>query len=225
MTGRDAGPTGEEPRLAPGPLLCMMPLAFDQPSRELAQELLGQTLVRVLDDGSRLAGRIVETEAYLGVKDKAAHAFGGRRTQRNESMYARAGTAYVYFTYGMHHCFNVVAGEVDEPVAVLIRALEPTEGLERMAVHRASNRRSSPLKETDLCSGPAKLCQALAIDRELDGEDLTSSDRIFIETTRQGPIELATLVNRARIGVDYAEDWAQRRLRWYIRESAHVSVR
>ncbi len=202
-----------------------MPPDYRQPSPTLAQSLLAQTLVRILDDGTRLAGRIVETEAYLGVKDNAAHSFGGRRTPRNESMYARAGTAYVYFTYGMHHCFNVVCGEVDEPVAVLIRALEPTEGLERMVVHRAASRCAKALKETDLCSGPAKLCQALAIDRELNAEDLTSSERIFIETTRQGPIDPATTVNRARIGVDYAGEWAQRPLRWYIQDSAHVSVR
>lgn len=157
-------------------------------------------------------------------------------------MYARAGTAYVYFTYGMHHCFNVVCGEVDEPVAVLIRALEPTEGLERMRTLRAAARRGKtakpviepastkrpparPLADTDLCSGPAKLCQALAIDRELDGEDLTASGRIFIETTRQGPIDPATWVNAPRIGVAYADEWAKRPLRWYLRDCAHVSVR
>ncbi len=198
---------------------------YRQPSTTLAQSLLAQTLVRILDDGTRLAGRIVETEAYLGVEDKAAHSFGGRRTPRNESMYARAGTAYVYFTYGMHHCFNVVCGEVNEPVAVLIRALEPTEGLERMVVHRAASRGAKALKETDLCSGPAKLCQALAIDRELDAEDLTISERIFIETTRQGPIDPATTVNRARIGIESAGEGAQRPLRWYIQDSSHVSVR
>ena len=95
---------------------------------KLARRLLGQRLVRTLGDGTRLAGIIVETEAYLGVRDRAAHSFGGRRTPRNESMFARPGTAYVYFTYGMHHCVNVVCGRRDEPVAVLIRALEPVEG-------------------------------------------------------------------------------------------------
>ncbi len=209
------------PRRTPRSILSRS--VYQRASPDLAKALLGQTLVRVLN-GVRLAGRIVETEAYCGVKDKAAHAFAGRRTARNESMYAAAGAAYVYFTYGMHHCFNVVAGEIDEPVAVLIRALEPTEGHERMTVHRAS-KRAAPLKDTDLCSGPAKLCQALAIDRTLDGEDLTTSTRIFIEKTRQGPIDPATLVNRPRIGVDYAEEWATRPLRWYIRGSAHVSVR
>src|SRR5690349_21341655 len=81
-------------------------------SAQLAQRLIGQRLVRVLDGGTRLAGIIVETEAYVGVKDRAAHSFGGRRTPRNEAMYQQAGTAYVYFTYGMHFCMNVVCGEV-----------------------------------------------------------------------------------------------------------------
>ena len=104
---------------------------FGAGSVEIAQRLIGSTLVRILDDGERLSGMIVETEAYLGVEDAAAHSFGGRRTARNEAMYAVGGTAYVYFTYGMHHCVNVVCGGIDEPVAVLIRALEPMEGMER----------------------------------------------------------------------------------------------
>ena len=91
----------------------------------LARALLGQLLVRVTDGGARLAGRIVETEAYLGVPDRAAHTFGGRRTPRNESMWGPAGHAYVYFIYGLHHCMNVVADEPGEPTAVLLRALEP----------------------------------------------------------------------------------------------------
>src|SRR5262249_30706689 len=105
---------------------------YARPAEELARALLGTTLVRVLDDGTRLAGRIVETEAYLGVEDRAAHSFGGRRTPRNEPMYGKPGMSYIYFTYGMHHCFNIVCGEVDEPVAVLLRGIEPTEGLEVM---------------------------------------------------------------------------------------------
>lgn len=116
------------------------------PAEELAPALVGMVLVRVLESGERLSGRIVETEAYLGVKDRAAHSYGGRRTARNEAMYARAGTAYVYFTYGMHFCVNVVCGREDEPVAVLLRALEPLEGLEAMARNRAAARRASTSK-------------------------------------------------------------------------------
>jgi len=193
---------------------------FEQGAAELAQQLLGASLVRVLEDGTRLAGRIVETEAYLGVKDRAAHSSGGRRTARNESMYAAAGTAYVYLIYGIHHCVNVVCGEREEPVAVLIRALEPSEAVATMFDQRSKARR-----ETDLCSGPGKLCQALAINRDLDGEDLATSPRLFIEDSGEAPLEPARIVNAARIGVDYAGEWANKPLRWYLGDSAHVSVR
>ncbi|MCH7790894.1 MAG: DNA-3-methyladenine glycosylase [Planctomycetes bacterium] len=190
----------------------------------LARRLLGQRLVRTLDDGTRLAGIIVETEAYLGVRDRAAHSFGGRRTPRNESMYASAGTAYVYFTYGMHHCVNVVCGRRDEPVAVLIRALEPVEGLDVMRTNRAARRaHKQPLRETDLCSGPAKLAQALGITRELDGVDLTRAGPLHLERARTRPLPRAAVVNTPRIGVGYAGRWAARRLRWRLAANPHVS--
>src|SRR5262245_56893700 len=111
---------------------------YGLPAARLARELLGCVWVRTLDSGARLAGRIGETEAYLGVKDKASHTYGGRRSARNEPMWGAPGLAYVYFTYGMHHCFNVVCGREGEPVAVLLRALEPVEGLEQMREHRST---------------------------------------------------------------------------------------
>ncbi|MCC6677046.1 MAG: DNA-3-methyladenine glycosylase [Phycisphaerales bacterium] len=200
----------------------------------LAPALLGQRLVRILPDGTRLAGLIVETEAYLGVEDRAAHSFGGRRTQRVKSMYQRPGTAYVYFTYGMHYCFNVVCGAVDEPVAVLIRALEPTEGLEAMRAARAGRpgkggmvaARRDParvVRDGELCSGPAKLCRAMSIDRSLDGADLVKDDRFFIETGRSADLEPRMIGRARRIGVDYAGDWARRELRWFVRGNPNVS--
>lgn len=189
----------------------------------LARALIGQQLVRVMEDGRRLAGKIVETEAYLGIEDRAAHSYGGRRTTRNEAMYARAGTSYVYFTYGMHHCFNVVCGEVDEPIAVLIRALEPTEGLDVMAQNRAARKSDKTLAESDLCSGPAKLCQALMIDKAQDRADLTTDNTIFIERIRKTPIHEQHVVSTPRIGIDYAGHWAHKPLRWYMKGSAHVS--
>ncbi len=178
--------------------------------------LLGQRLVRVLEDGMRLSGRIVETEAYLGMADRAAHSFGGRRTERVEPMYARPGTSYVYFTYGMHHCFNVVCGAIGEPVAVLVRALEPEEGVETMRRNRGGAR--------DLCRGPGRLCQALEIDRTLNGLDLVTDGRLFIEVTRRRPMEPRRLANTARVGVGYAKAWARRRLRWHVLDNPHVSV-
>ena len=183
----------------------------------LARALLGQTLVRKLDN-TRLAGVIVEVEAYLGTPDKAAHTYHGRRTPRNESMWGDAGHAYVYFTYGMHHCLNAVAGGKGDPVAVLIRALEPTEGLAKMYRHRKAARR-----DTDLCSGPAKLCQALRIDRKLDGHDLTKASPLFIEKSRRSMMPTSKIAAGPRVGVGYAEEWADKPLRFYIKQNTHVS--
>lgn len=194
---------------------------FERGAAAVARDLLGRRLVRVLDDGTPLAGTIVETEAYLGVRDRASHAFGGRRTPRNESMYARAGTAYVYFTYGVHHCFNVVCGGPGEPAAVLIRALAPDAGLEQMRRHRGGSGR--PWRDRDLCSGPGKLCQALAIDRGLDGEDLSRDPRLWIEPGRAVPPR--QVVRAARVGIGSSGDWASKPLRWCVRGSEHVSVK
>lgn len=183
----------------------------------LARALLGQRLVRILNK-QRLTGAIVEVEAYLGIEDKAAHTCNGRRTTRNESMWGDGGHAYVYFTYGMHHCLNVVASVADHPVAVLIRAIEPTEGIDRMYQHRKAARR-----DTDLCSGPAKLCQAMKIDRKLDGCDLVKGDGLFIEQVRKSPLPASRIAIGPRIGVSYAADWADRPLRFYIQDNPHVS--
>jgi DNA-3-methyladenine glycosylase len=180
----------------------------------VARALLGQRLVRVLD-GRRLAGIIVETEAYLGPKDQAAHSRNGHRSPRNDAMYADGGVAYVYFTYGMHHCFNVVAGSVDNPVAVLVRALQPTEGLDVMRRHRRVSR------DTALCSGPAKLCQALAIDRAFNGTDLVTGDALFIERVRR--TIAPRIIRTPRIGVAYAGDWAGKPLRFHLPDNPHVS--
>jgi DNA-3-methyladenine glycosylase len=130
-------------------------------------------LVRVVD-GVRLSGLIVETEAYMGEEDAACHASRGR-TPRTEVMYGPPGHAYIYFTYGMHHCFNVVTEREGFPAAALIRAMQPQEGLEEMRRNR-----SHPPDER-LTDGPAKLCQALAINRNLNGLDLCTSDLLFIE--------------------------------------------
>ena len=123
----------------------------------LAKALLGQVLVRRLPNGQELAGRIVEVEAYLGVEDRASHSYGGRRTKRNASMWLDGGHAYVYFVYGMHWCFNVVSDREEVPTACLIRALEPLVGLDEMRRRRGKER------EDELCSGPAKLAQALGV--------------------------------------------------------------
>lgn len=192
---------------------------------ELARFLIGRRLVRILPSGERLSGLIVETEAYLGVPDRAAHSYGGRRTPRTEPMFGPPGTAYVYFTYGMHHCMNVAAAPEGDPVAVLLRALEPQEGLETMARHRgagAGARGRGAIRPQDLCSGPGKLCQALAVDRSFSGVDLTASGELFLEAG-VGSAPPERLVNTPRIGVGYAGEWAAAPLRWYLAGSPHVS--
>jgi DNA-3-methyladenine glycosylase len=198
---------------------------YRQPPEDLARALLGCILVRIDETGIRLAGRIVEVEAYLGSEDRAAHSFGGRRTVRNRSMYLDAGHAYVYFTYGMHHCMNVVSDEPEVATACLIRALEPTDGFERMRQNRSGKVPVERLRDVDLCSGPAKLCQALAIDRALDGEDMVESDRLFIQAEDGMSTDEADIVRAPRIGVAYAGAWAEQSLRWLLRGNRHVSVR
>jgi DNA-3-methyladenine glycosylase len=192
---------------------------FQRDAVTLARALLGQRLVRI-DHGRRLAGTIVEVEAYLGVIDQAAHTYNGRRTPRNEAMYGKGGTAYVYFTYGLHHCLNVVAQSHDHPEAVLLRAIEPTEGLEVMRPRRAAARR-----DADLCSGPAKLCQALRIDRALNGVDLRSGDALFLEQTRRRALPGRQIAVGPRVGIDYAGAWRDKPLRFWVRGNPHVSRR
>ena len=182
----------------------------------VARDLLGQRLVTRSAE-ARTSGIIVEVEAYLGEPDKAAHTYGGRRTDRNRSMWEAGGRAYVYFIYGIHHCVNVVAGNAGDPVAVLIRALEPDEGTEIMFGRRAAAR-----GRRDLCSGPGKLCQALGIERRHDGIDLRG-DELFIERRRTGALPGARIACGPRIGVAYAEEWAAQPLRFWIDDNEHVS--
>ena len=184
----------------------------------VAKALLGQRLVHVIS-GVRTAGLIVETEAYLGVEDRAAHSYGGRRTQRTETMYADGGTAYVFLNYGIHYLLNVVVARAGVPQAVLLRAVAPTEGLDAMRRRRPKARR-----DTDLCSGPGKLGAAFAVDRSQNGADLTVSSALYIERLRRRAPPADRIVAAPRVGVDYAGEWAAKPLRFYLRGNPHVSV-
>lgn len=175
----------------------------------VAPRLLNLLLV----SGSRV-GRIVEVEAYRGTEDPASHAFGGP-TPRNATMFGPAGHLYVYFTYGMHWCANVVCGPPGVAEAVLVRALAPVAGLEEMWEARAAARR-----ERDLCSGPAKLCQALGIDRAYDGLDLLSpSSPVRLLDDGTPPPRRPSV--GPRIGISRA---VEARWRWWVTNSASVSV-
>jgi DNA-3-methyladenine glycosylase len=171
---------------------------------------LGHILVSDVG-GRRTAGRIVETEAYIGPDDPACHGYGARRTRRNASLFARPGTAYVYFTYGMHWCLNAVTERPGFPAAVLIRALEPLEGLATM------RRRRGGVPDRQLCSGPARLCQALGVSGREDGIPLTRGRlRVVQAPSRQRYAIMMT----ARIGITRAADWP---LRFLIEDSPWVS--
>lgn len=183
----------------------------------VARDLLGQRLVRIVD-GVRLAGLIVETEAYLGIKDRAAHSFGGRRTRRTETMYRDGGTAYVFLNYGIHRLLNVVTEMEGAPSAVLLRAIEPLEGIETMFRLRPAAK-----SLIEIGSGPGKLGAAMAIDRSLDREDFVHSEHLFIERARAGEISPRSYIRTARIGVDYAKEWADKPLRFCLRGNRHVS--
>ncbi|RPI11541.1 MAG: DNA-3-methyladenine glycosylase [Zetaproteobacteria bacterium] len=183
----------------------------------VARQLLGQVLVVPAPDGTRVSGVIVETEAYRGPQDRASHAFGGRRTNRTETMYGIGGTAYVYFVYGMYHQFNVVTNAAEVPHAVLVRALEPVEGIELMRLRRPGQ------PDASLTDGPGKLCMALGIDRTLDRADL-AGDRVWIEEGSQ-PIPRSRIACGPRIGIDYAGAWASKPWRFWLRESPSVSRR
>ena len=164
---------------------------FELPTLEVCRALLGQRLVKLEADGSRLSGLIVEAEAYIGQEDKGCHASAGR-TPRNETMWGPPGHAYVYFTYGMHWMLNFVTEGNGQPAAVLLRAVLPIEGAPRMRERRSAWRRSRGVTGTapwessdtdkDFTDGPAKVCQALEIDRNWDGHDLCQQNsRLFIE--------------------------------------------
>ena len=188
---------------------------FARPTLSVARELIGCRLVRRID-GRRLSGTIVEAEAYIGEADLACHCRHGR-TPRTEVMFGKPGVAYVYFTYGLHWMFNVVTEHEGFAAAVLIRALEPIEGIDLMRTHRGL----ASLRQ--LCSGPAKLTQALRIDKRDNGVDLCrrSSD-VWIEAGE--PLRPRRIGRSSRIGVDFApEPWRSKAWRFFVRGNPFVS--
>jgi DNA-3-methyladenine glycosylase len=182
----------------------------------VGRDLLGKLLVVPAADGTRVSGVIVEVEAYRGPADRASHAYGGRRTNRTETMYATGGAAYVYFVYGMYYQFNVVTNVADVPHAILIRAVEPVEGLPVMRQRRDGQ------PDRNLTSGPGKLCIAMGIDRTLDQADLLGK-KVWIEEQKRIPPRL--IATGPRIGIDYAEEWKDKPWRFWIKDNPFVSKR
>ncbi len=182
----------------------------------VARALLGCILWRKIDR-QLLAARIVECEAYLGANDAASHARRGLRSARNESMYLEGGHAYVYFTYGMHWCLNVVTQEKDLAEAVLLRAAEPVKGIDSMR-----ERRPKAKRDFDLMNGPGKLCSALGIDKSLDGESLRGN-RLYI-TGREIDVSEDEIAVSPRIGVEGAIGAAHWPLRFFLKGNRYVSA-
>jgi DNA-3-methyladenine glycosylase len=187
---------------------------------QIAQDLIGKLLVVPDDSGVRVSGMIVETEAYLGAIDKAAHSYNNRRTARNEITYAVGGHAYVFFIYGMYFQFNAVVGAKDSPHVVLIRAVEPVENLEIMRERRLIKNPVTKMPDKNLTSGPGKLCIALGIDRRLNGEDLLGN-KIWLEDYKTFSSEEIKIGKR--IGIDYAEEFAEKPWRFWLKNNKFVS--
>lgn len=179
---------------------------------QVASDLLGKVLVRRIGR-RRLAGRIVETEAYVGPHDLACHASKGH-TPRTSVMFGPPGYAYVYMIYGFYFCLNVVTEPAGYPAAVLLRAIEPLENVDLMR-----RLRNNPHRETNIASGPGKLCMAMSIDKQLNGADLLGS-QIRIEDWKLDP---GTIRTSPRVGVDYAGEYKDKPWRFYVEESLHVS--
>lgn len=188
----------------------------------VAKELLGKVLVRKID-GVTLKGRIVETEAYIGAIDKASHAYGGRRTNRTETLYDEPGTSYVYSIYGMYYCLNLISEEKDVAGGVLIRGIEPLEGFEEMSKlrYKKSLDELSNYEKKNFSNGPSKLCMALGIDKRDNGINTISSEELYVEEdTEFHEIEI---VESKRIGIDYAEEARDFLWRFYIKDNKFIS--
>lgn len=180
---------------------------------QVAKDLLGKLIVTKID-GITTSGIITETEAYAGITDKASHAYGGRRTNRTEIMYAKGGVAYVYLCYGIHHLFNVVTNVQDIPHAVLIRAIEPVKGIDAML-----QRRKKTKLQPQLTSGPGAMSMALGIHTSHTGLSLGKG----IITIHDEGVSVEDIVATTRIGVDYAKEDALLPYRFYIASNKYIS--
>jgi DNA-3-methyladenine glycosylase len=204
------------PIVLPEELAPMDAAFFDAPVVALAKALIGTILVHRAEEGVA-AGRIVETEAYRGPEDLAAHSSGGRRTRRTEAMFGPPGRAYMFLLYGTSWAFNVVAGPPETPHAILVRAIEPVLGLSLM-----SARRGVAPERRELTNGPGKLTHALGLDRSHYGANLTG-DRLFVA---RSPLRARPRIGRsARINIDYAGPWIEKKWRFYEKGNAYVSVK
>lgn len=190
---------------------------FIDKTENVAKNLLGKEVVRIIDN-EKIICKIVETEAYIGPMDKASHSFNNKRTKRTETMFKKGGTIYIYLIYGMYHLLNIVTEKKDYPSAVLIRAIEPIKGLNFIK----ENRNIKSKKKVDLTNGPGKLTQALKIDKSLNGKKLSKRNKIYIQDSKESLKDI-DIVKSKRINIDYAKEWKDKLLRFYIKNNKYIS--
>lgn len=194
---------------------------YNQGAIEVAKSILGHYLVREVN-GIKIRTKIVETESYIGAIDKACHAYNYKKTERTKPLFEEGGISYVYFIYGLYHCFNIVTNIKDEPEAVLIRAVEPIDNfnyLSNIRFNKSYNELTNAQKR-NLTNGPSKLCSALSITREDNYKKLYIDSDLYLEYNYEKNIEI---VETTRIGIDYAEEAKDFNWRFYINNNPYVS--
>lgn len=194
---------------------------YNQGAIEVAKGILGHYLVREVN-GLKIRTKIVETESYIGATDKACHAYNYKRTDRTKPLFEEGGIAYVYFIYGLYHCFNIVTNIKEEPEAVLIRAVEPLDNFEYLSNIRFNKNYNelTNAQKRNLTNGPSKLCSALSITREDNYKKLYIDSGLYLEYNYEKNIEI---VETTRIGIDYAEEAKDFNWRFYIKNNPYVS--
>ncbi|MBC6004948.1 3-methyladenine DNA glycosylase [uncultured Clostridium sp.] len=198
---------------------------FRQDAITVARNLLGKYLVREYDD-KKIITKIVETEAYMGIEDKAAHVFGDRRTERTEPLYQDGGHIYVYLIYGMYHCLNISANIEGIPECVLIRAVEPISEIDEISQNRYSKdyKDLSSYQRKNICNGPGKLCKALKIDKNLNFESILGNKLYIIDNVNlDNESNQFEIIESKRVNIDYAEEAKDYLWRYYIKDNKHVS--
>jgi DNA-3-methyladenine glycosylase len=194
---------------------------FQKPTLKLAPALLGKYIIRQFKNQT-LIGKITETEAYYGHHDLASHASKGK-TPRTKLMFNQAGLAYIYLIYGMYYCFNLVTEKKDFPAAILIRSVEPIQGLKTIYKNRKKFFTQNSKLNPQLSNGPGKFCQAFMIDKNLNGENLISSQKIYLAQNSQETIKSAQIKKAKRIGIDYAGSYKNKLWRYYLKNNLFIS--
>ncbi len=194
---------------------------FEQNTLKLGKNLLGKYIVRKYNKKT-LIGKIIETEAYYGPNDLASHASRGK-TPRTKLMFDKAGLAYVYLIYGMYYCFNITTEKKEFPAAILIRAAEPVQCLKEIHKNRNIPLAQHSKLNPKLTNGPGKFCQAFKIDKELNGENLITSKKIYLAKNLEEKIKPNKIKKAKRIGIDYAGQYKDKLWRFYLKDNAFIS--